>query len=328
MKSMARKFFVLSSLYILATIVWVLFFVEEPIPFMEGNARRSSIFLKSLTSSGYNFPLIAAAIVMSRVYHGWRNVGWVEVLATAMLALVGTAIFMAAFATVETSFSMVMPFYADEYFASMDRWLFFGQDAWVVVHRYFPELGAPLVDVIYGRIWIPLVFLFPFYLVLFDKNKERIARYILLYFVAFFVVENVLALMFLSVGPVYFDTYYGMDSFAGLQGALETSGVSASHIGKVQTILGEVFFANDGTQASDVAAFPSVHVSSIMVVALYAGERSRILGVVMAVYVATIVFMSVYTGYHWMVDGLASVLIMVAAGWWLKRSRLPVRLAR
>ena len=172
MKTMARKFFILSLVYLLATIIWVLFFVEEPIPFMEGNAIRSSIFIESLTSRGYGFPMIVAAIVMSRVYHGWRSVGWGQVLKAALLALVGVGIFMAAFATVETSFAMVMPFYADGYFAEMDRWLFFGQDAWVMAHRYFPELGAPLVDLIYGRIWIPLVFLFPFYWFYLTKMKS------------------------------------------------------------------------------------------------------------------------------------------------------------
>ncbi|HIP21985.1 MAG TPA: hypothetical protein EYG79_00070 [Rhodobacteraceae bacterium] len=322
MKTQASKFFTLSFAYLLGTIIWVLIFVEEPISFMEGNARRTSIFLKSLTSGGYNFSFIVVAIVMSRVYHGWRSVGWGQVLTATLLTLVGVAIFMAAFATVETSFAMVMPFYADGCFAEMDRWLLLGQDAWVVAHRYFPELGAPLVDLIYGRIWIPLVFLFPFYLVLFDKNQERVARYILLYFVAFFIVGNVLALMFLSVGPVYYDTYYGEDTFARLQGALEGSGVSTSHIGRVQTILGDIFFANDGTQASDIAAFPSVHVSSIMVVALYAFERNRVLGVIMSAYVGAILFLSVYTGYHWLVDGLASILIMIVANFWLTKSRL------
>jgi len=59
-----------------------------------------------------------------------------------------------------------------------------------------------------------------------------------------------------------------------------------------------------------------------MVVALYAFERNRALGVVMAVYVGAILFLSVYTGYHWLVDGLASILIMIVASIWLKKSRI------
>ncbi len=328
MNAMSRIFFVYSVFFLLGTIGWVFIFVKEPFPFMERNAVMAGAFLKSLVTGGNSLLLVVGAVVLSRAYHGWRRVGWGQIIKAAILSLVGVAVFMAAFATIKATLVMVRPFYADIYFAEMDRWLLFGQDAWVVAHRYFPELGAPLVDLIYGKIWIPLVFLFPFYLVLFDKNPTRMLRYILLYFVAFFVIGNVFALMFLSVGPVYFDQYYGMEAFAGLQGALEKSGVSASHIGYVQTALGEIFFANDGTEASDVAAFPSVHVSSIMVVALYAFDRNRVLGVVMAVFVGAVLFMSVYTGYHWLVDGLASILIMIAANLWLKKSRLTKLLSK
>ncbi len=318
----------LSLVFVLATVIWVLIFVDEPLPFFARNAQMSGFFIESLLTTSYNLVGIVVALVLARLYHGWRQVSWSQILSTALLAFTGIALFMVAFGSFKATLGMVWPFYADDIFAEMDRWMLFGQEAWVIAHQLIPELGAKWIDLIYGRMWISLVFLFPFFLFLFDKDKVRIARYILLYFAAFFLVGNILALVFLSVGPVYYDTYYGANLYANLPAALDKSGVSASFIGNVQSILGEALFANDSKLGSDVAAFPSVHVSTIMVVALYAVERSRVLGFAMAILVAAILFLSVYTGYHWLVDGLASILIMIAVNAWLKRSQIVTRLAK
>jgi len=327
MVGLARRFFKLTVLYLVFSGCWVFAFVDEPLPFFENNLNTAAAFLQGLLINIYIRVGMLAAVVLAWAYHRRNGESWLETLKIAILALIGVTIVATAFALFETTYAVVMPFYADHLFARADRWLLLGQDAWVVAHNLVPQFGASWVDVFYFWTWIPLAFLFSFFLLLFDRNKERVARYILLFLFSSFALGNILALVGLSVGPVYYDAYYGLSAFQALPDALAASGVRESHVGQIQQYLGELFAQNDRHSVSDIAAFPSVHVSAIMVAVLYAVERSRIIGAVMVLYAAVIWFLSVYTGYHWMVDGLASILLMVLAQWGLRKSRFPRWLA-
>ena len=64
---------------------------------------------------------------------------------------------------------------------------------------------------------------------------------------------------------------------------------------------------------SGISAFPSVHVAMAVVTSLYLAERSRWLAPVGIAFVAIILFMSVYSGFHYAIDGYASILVVATA---------------
>lgn len=73
---------------------------------------------------------------------------------------------------------------------------------------------------------------------------------------------------------------------------------------------------------SGISAFPSMHVALATVVALYAWEWSRKLGFVAWVYVAFILCSSVYLGWHYAIDGYASIVV-VSGLYWALRVLMP-----
>jgi membrane-associated phospholipid phosphatase len=73
-----------------------------------------------------------------------------------------------------------------------------------------------------------------------------------------------------------------------------------------------------------ISAFPSLHVATAVLFALYASRRWGRIGLALWAFAATILVGSVVLGWHYAVDGYAgallSVLIWKAAGFWLRRN--------
>lgn len=61
-----------------------------------------------------------------------------------------------------------------------------------------------------------------------------------------------------------------------------------------------------------ISAFPSMHVAMAVLFALYAARRSWLVGLLMWAFAAIIMVGSVVLGWHYAVDGYASVLISIA----------------
>ncbi len=111
-----------------------------------------------------------------------------------------------------------------------------------------------------------------------------------------------------------------VQSTKDLASALESSGIAASALGRVQDNLWQ--FYSDGGQSvgSGISAFPSVHVGLAAVTLLYLWERSRILAPFGVLFATMIMFSSVYHGWHYAVDGYISI-IAVTALWAVLRRR-------
>ena len=159
----------------------------------------------------------------------------------------------------------------------------------------------------------------PVLLILFDGNPARVRRFTWLYLFAWVAVGNVLALVFLSAGPVYYDQLLGGDTFAGLTEALAASGVTDSSVGRTHAKLWDVYTSGAQDSGSGISAFPSVHIAMVTVFALYLWERHRLLAFPGAALVALFLFLSVYLGWHYAVDGYASIALVIALWALLRR---------
>jgi membrane-associated phospholipid phosphatase len=74
----------------------------------------------------------------------------------------------------------------------------------------------------------------------------------------------------------------------------------------------ETLWTNLGGLLSCISAFPSVHVAIACVAALYLRERFRPFRLIGDAFVAMILLISVYSGYHYLLDGVASLVIVLA----------------
>lgn len=240
-------------------------------------------------------------------------------------ALLGCLIFSAGFSLFKTAIPYIQPFYADPLFAGMDKSLHFGTDPWVLTHKFSEIIPAQWVVFAYFALWsLPASFL-PMILAITDPDTCRQNRFLVLHVLCWMGLGNVVALAFSSVGPVYYDRLLETSRFPDLIAALKTSGISATVLGKVQDNLWLSYAENHQSIGSGISAFPSVHVGVATVFALYLAERSRYLAPVGILFLMVILFCSVYIGWHYAVDGYASILLIVVAWFLLRR---PLRLWR
>lgn len=211
----------------------------------------------------------------------------------------------------KTGMPHLFPYFADPMLAEIDAWLHGGTDAWRIVDSALgPEFVLQLLPV-YQLPWVFLAFLFPVFLVATDDDTARTGRFLILYCAGWLLIGNLLALAGLSVGPIYYDRLLDEERFADLQRSLDLQGVDQLFLGKVQDFLWDMYANGTFTLGSGISAFPSVHVAIAMTVALYCVERSVLLALPGIAFGATIFILSVWTGYHYAIDGYVSILAML-----------------
>jgi hypothetical protein len=245
----------------------------------------------------------------------------IDMLRNLVLAAFASLLIAYSFAALKASLPQVFPFYADRFFADIDRQLHFGTDPWVLTHALSSVIPSGLATTFYLTIWSIPAFIFPICLVLVDRDPNRVSRFLLLYLLTWIGLGNILALAGLSVGPVYFDRYMGGSEFVGLTDALQTSQVTTTIFGIIQQDLWHFLADRDQEIGTGISAFPSVHVGIATVIDLYGVERGLIWAIPGILFCALILFLSVYLGWHYAVDGYFSILALT--GIWQLRRGLP-----
>lgn len=259
-------------------------------------------------------PLFVACIYLSILRHRFPPLA-----ADFCLSVIGVAVFMDAFSTLKNSMPKVINFWADPYIAMIDRIMHLGVDPWVIVHNLGGGLPSGIVEAIYLKLWILVAAGFPILVGTFDKNAVRCKSYLSIYLVSWVVIGNVFALIFLSVGPIYYDALLGGDTFAGLNDTFVQIGVADSFLGRIQSMLWFQYENGLSTLGSGISAFPSVHVSVAAVVACYLYDTFRrplvtMLGVT---YLCVILYLSVWVGWHYAVDGYVSIAVVLTARYFI-----------
>ncbi|WP_371169386.1 phosphatase PAP2 family protein [Aliiroseovarius sp. 2305UL8-7] len=236
------------------------------------------------------------------------------ILDTAQAAI-AILVFQMGFMIFKTTMPFLVPFYADPAFVKADAILHLGNDPWKLTHNWASMFPIEWLASLYLKGWLLPAILLPIVFAALDSDAKRVRRMLILYFVAWIFVGNVLALVGMSVGPIYFDRLYGGESFADLPTSFHPISQEMQVIRSTQEGLWIAYTHMAQARGSGISAFPSVHLSVATLTAIYVYERSRYLLPVAVVGVAAILFMSVYTGYHYAVDGYVSILIVI--GFWL-----------
>lgn len=247
-------------------------------------------------------------------------------LRAVAFATIACLFFQAAFTLIKTSLPFIVPFFADPYFAHIDQVLHFGNDPWTLTHAWAEGFAANQLVWVYVSVWGLPAMALPVIIAALDGNQDRVRRFLMLYVVGWVVLGNMIALAGMSAGPVYYDRLIGGDRFIDLAPALIESGVKATWIGNLQESLWNVYVDRGQAIGSGISAFPSVHVAMACVTALYLAERTRWLAPIGIAFVAIILFMSVYSGYHYAIDGYAAIIVVTVA-YGLARRYIATRVA-
>ncbi|NNE82209.1 MAG: hypothetical protein HKN18_18205 [Silicimonas sp.] len=239
-----------------------------------------------------------AVLKTNALDHRWQ-------LQSAMRFLLA-ALFIASTGYLKELITVLQPFAWDVSFAELDRWLHFGQDPWRLLQ---PITGSYAVTKTLNIVYHGWFFAIYFAVFVACFGRGALSRAFLISFVlAFAIGGNLLATIFSSAGPVYYERLGLGSDFAPLMSSLE----AMNQIGRlpaleVQEALWQAYLANGGNAA--ISAMPSMHVATSVLMVFFAFGYSRLLGWVMTVFAMLMMVGSVQLGWHYAVDGYLGALI-------------------
>lgn len=247
-----------------------------------------------------------------------------EYLVRAGVVLIGFLFFIAAFTTFKANIPHIVPFYADPYLADLGQYLH-GDSPWQILHRHSPGWIGPVVDFLYTRVWFMQWFGVLAFVAFWHDEKRRL-RYLWAFVLTMIICGTIVATAFSSVGPVFYDAFYPGDRYSGLIHALDTS-PDGTQVLVYAAYLFDSLRSHQPTFGTGISAFPSMHVAIAVLNAWFLSSLNRYLGIAGWAFAAAILFGSVYTGWHYALDGYASI-ILVSAIWWATGRNWPRALSR
>lgn len=205
-----------------------------------------------------------------------------------------------------------VPFVWDEAFAAWSVALHGGRYPWEYTRVLTASVaGLVATETLYGAGWAFVTHAVLTWQAFAAPSRER-TRALVAFALAWPVIGNGLAGLFMSAGPCFYGRVVGgPDPFAPLMTALDGASVMAR---PGQEALWTWYHAGAGFPSIGITALPSMHVTmaTLACVVLWRGGH-RVGG---AVFVAFNFVASVALGWHYALDGYAAML--AAAGvWWL-----------
>jgi hypothetical protein len=230
-----------------------------------------------------------------------------------LLVLVFFFLGLTAFSTFKSVIPSAVPYYADNWLADMDEWLL-GEAAWKIAHHFDSDVWSLIVIKSYEVLWFAQWFGTILFVALWSDKAARI-RYLWAVSMTLCIIGTILALAFASVGPVYYDQFVGGHRFAGLKVAMDNLAYSYIVRDYARYLL-ELYNAGTPGLGGGISAMPSVHVGLAVLNALFLSSLRWWYGILGWGFAVLIFYGSIYTGWHYAVDGYVS-LIVVSVIWWV-----------
>jgi hypothetical protein len=255
-----------------------------------------------------------------RLYHDLASQGMLEKVLRPIPVLVLAPSVLSIYTSWKVMVPQAVPMNWDPTLAAIDRALHGGSDAWQLLAPMLGnQAGGFAMAVIYAAwFWI-------FQIVLVWQaigNSPTRQRYLVSWVLVWGVVGTVGALMFASVGPVFYGRLHGEpDPFHGLYEFVHSL---PAWVALPQDALWDAF-AN-GTLfwfGKGIAAMPSLHVAVATLNALAVYRVNRPIGTALGVYAVLVSIASVGLGWHYAIDtyagAAAAVVIWYGVGTALRR---------
>lgn len=214
-------------------------------------------------------------------------------------------LFLACYTAIKASLYSIVGFRYDALFASIDSAIF-GQDPWRLTHALLsPNMGLALA-IVYTAVWIAVLGYSKAFIAMFGSPRT-IARFYIGMMLTWFVGGFFGAYLMSAAGPTFIE-FNGLEwRFAELKLALlQTYGASSPFVetaGYLQSTL-DTSATFDG---GGISAMPSMHIAACSIY-VFAAKGTRWFWPAVT-FLGVIWFGSVYSGYHYAIDGPVAFLI-------------------
>lgn len=230
---------------------------------------------------------------------------------------------LAAFTAFKHDFSGLVPFFADPLFARLDAAIHFG-DPWRWARSLLlPSFFDRVMYVLYSQFWIVQlggVVVFAAWL----ENAALRLRYFVALTATAIILGIVVRLLGSSAGPIFYDRMLGGGRFADLTASLNASSAGPDTLRIADYLYGS-YVSNKTVVGSGISAMPSFHVAIVTLNALFLWSLNRWAGAVAWLYAALILFGSVYSGWHYAIDGYVSIAAVLLIWRLSKGQSLTIR---
>lgn len=218
------------------------------------------------------------------------------------------SLFMTGFAVLKGAIAVLVPFHWDTTFMAMEKALHFGRlpHEWLA---FITDSPAWLSFFNLGyNLWyfVLLISVLGAGAAMAGGRQHR--QYLIAFMLVWLICGFFIALGFSSAGPCFYQRAGFGTEYVPLMDALNTANQSVSLWAlPTQDLLWEGFSgARDGS--AGISAFPSVHVATSTLIALYALSLNRWLGYGATAFAIIIMIGSVVLAWHYAVDGYAGAI--------------------
>lgn len=235
-------------------------------------------------------------------------------IAIALPALSLCIVMIPIFSSLKAMIPLFTSYDWDPVFIAWDRAIFLGNDAWVVLQ---PLFGYPMVTAAFAalyHLWALLLYPGCIFMAAYPVVSDDLRRrFFLTYALAWSVVGGAMAIGMASVGPAFAAPLVGIDTFKPQIAYLHSANLQVPVMTvAVQDMLLDRFLAGDGSLGSGVSAMPSMHIAIATLFWLAMREIGPRAGRSFLGFLIVIWIGSVHLAYHYAVDGLISVIAIVA----------------
>lgn len=225
---------------------------------------------------------------------------------------------MIAFAQLKNLIPVIHPFSWDFYFMQLDKALHFGEHPYQIAHVVFGWHYVVSFFTGLYNIWLFLLYFVLLGACFLRPDSLLRMQFLIAFLFTWAIGGNLVATLFSSAGPVYFSHVGLGDTFADLTNVLkEHASTSGLTVVGTQELLWSLHTSQPPLNA--ISAFPSMHVASSVLMAIFLSRLSRPLGLFATMFAVGIMIGSVLLGWHYAVDGYAGAMIATAswvlAGW-------------
>lgn len=234
-----------------------------------------------------------------------------------MVLLGFVVVMMVAYSSVKTILPFEWGFPYEVSVADADSFLHNGEP-WRVLHAWIDagRFGVA-IDYLYGKGWMIYWIAFGFWLSVSARANSIRTRYVVSMVVTWGLLGNVLAGLTKCAGPIFYERVTGdAQRFGELTLILDAMAADGGFAKDLSDYLWGIYQTQSVGIGSGISAFPSLHVAIATLNALFIQEVfGRVVRTLAWLYLAFILFGSVYLGWHYAIDGYASIALVVVIYW-------------